>query len=156
MPMVNQLPSGRWRVRWRDRNGRKVGPTPPQTFAKEKIARTYGLDREAAVRRGETYDPDPGELLLKTWVADWLENRVAAHAFEDPGAPEQARPRACRDRQRAGRHAARADRRDGAAGVGEEAAGDRPRTVDDRWDLHHPADGGVPSRLRSPGGPEKP
>lgn len=77
MPMVNQLPSGRWRVRWRDRSGRKVGPTPPQTFATEKIARTYGLDREAEVRRGEAYDPDAGRVLLKTWIADWLEHRVA-------------------------------------------------------------------------------
>ncbi len=77
MPMVSQLDSGRWRVRWRDRSGRKVGPTPPQTFATRSIAWTYGLDREAEVRRGVDFDPDAGRILLKTWVADWLEHRVA-------------------------------------------------------------------------------
>lgn len=77
MPMVTKLASGRYRVQWRDRNGKKVGPTPPQTFATEKIARTFGLDREAEVRRGVDYDPDAGRVLLKTWITEWLEHRVA-------------------------------------------------------------------------------
>ncbi len=77
MPWVSQLPSGRWRVQWRDRSGRRVGPQPPQTFATEKIARTYGLDREAEVRRGEDFDPTAGRELLRTWIAQWIENRVA-------------------------------------------------------------------------------
>jgi site-specific recombinase XerD len=77
MPIVTKLPSGRYRVQWRDRSGRKVGPTPSQTFPTEKIARTYGLDREAEVRRGQDFDPDAGRVLLKTWIEAWLDNRVA-------------------------------------------------------------------------------
>jgi len=74
---VSQLPSGRYRVQWRDRTGRRVGPQPPQTFRTGAIARTYGLDREAEVRRGEDFDPNAGRELLRDWIGQWLENRVA-------------------------------------------------------------------------------
>lgn len=77
MPWVTQLPSKRYRVQWRDRTGRKVGPVPPQSFATETMARNYGLDREAEVRRGEVFDPTVGRMLLSDWVGEWLDNRVA-------------------------------------------------------------------------------
>lgn len=77
MPSVSKLDSGRYRVQWRDANRRLVSPKPPQSFPTKAMARAYGLDREAEVRRGETRDPNAGRMLLKDWAAEWLENRVA-------------------------------------------------------------------------------
>lgn len=76
MPRVVELPSGRWRVQWRDANGRQVGPKPPRSFPTKSMARQFGLDREAEVRRGEVYDPNAGRILLRDWADEWLENRV--------------------------------------------------------------------------------
>ncbi len=77
MPRVVQLDSGRWRVQWRDASGRQVGPVPAQSFATKTMARDFGLDREAEVRRGEVHDPLAGRVLLETWADEWLDNRVA-------------------------------------------------------------------------------
>jgi site-specific recombinase XerD len=41
------------------------------------MARTYGLDREAEVRAGLDRDPNAGRILLKDWISEWSENRVA-------------------------------------------------------------------------------
>jgi hypothetical protein len=41
------------------------------------MARDFGLDREAEIRRGDVRDPRAGRMLLKDWIAEWLENRVA-------------------------------------------------------------------------------
>lgn len=68
MPSVDQLPSGRWRVQWRDASGRKR--SAGRSFPTETAARTYGLDREADVRRGEDRDANAGRLLLRDWVAE--------------------------------------------------------------------------------------
>jgi site-specific recombinase XerD len=77
MPTVALLPSGRYRVQWRDRNGRLTSPKPARSFPSKTMARQYGLDREAEVRRGEVRDPNAGRALLADWVGEWLENRVA-------------------------------------------------------------------------------
>ncbi len=74
--MVTLLDSGRYRVQWRDRNGRKVGPQPPRTFASKPAARRFGLDREAEVRAGTDVDPTLGRMLLRDWVEQWWESRV--------------------------------------------------------------------------------
>lgn len=76
MPRVVQLPSGRWRVQWRDAAGRQVSPDPPQSFPTKSMARQFGLDREAEVRRGDAPDPNAGRMLLRDWADEWLANRV--------------------------------------------------------------------------------
>lgn len=76
MPRVSKLASGRFRVQWRDASGRMRSPQG-RTFPTESMARTYGLDREAEVRRGEDRDPAAGRILLKDWISEWSEGRVA-------------------------------------------------------------------------------
>jgi hypothetical protein len=75
MPSVDQLPSGRWRVQWRDSSGRKQ--SAGRSFPTRTMAREFGLDREADVRRGVDHDPRAGRRPLRHWVAEWTENRVA-------------------------------------------------------------------------------
>lgn len=76
MPAVQKLKgSGRFRVRWRDAAGNRV--SPGFSFPTETMARNYGLDREAEIRRGEYRDPAGGRLLLKDWVVQWQQARVA-------------------------------------------------------------------------------
>lgn len=77
MPSVRVLPNGRYRVQWRDAAGNWRSPVPSQSFATKTMARDYGLDREAEVRSGTARDPNAGRMLLKDWVTEWLDNRVA-------------------------------------------------------------------------------
>lgn len=74
MPSVEPLPSGRFRVRWRDESGRKLSAS--FSFPTSQAARKYGLDREAEVRRGEGRDPQAGKELLSDWIRRWLVDRV--------------------------------------------------------------------------------
>lgn len=75
MPRVTELPSGRFRVQWRDATGRMR--SPGKSFPTDAMARTYGLDKETDVRRGEDRDPNAGRILLKDWITEWSEGRVA-------------------------------------------------------------------------------
>jgi site-specific recombinase XerD len=75
MPYVKALPSGRFRVQWRDAAGRKR--SAGRSFPTETMARTYGLDREAEVRAGTDRDPNAGRILLKDWITEWSQGRVA-------------------------------------------------------------------------------
>lgn len=75
MPSVSELLSGRFRVQWPDAAGRKRAAG--QSFPTRTAARQFGLDREAEVRRGVDHDPRAGRQLLRDWVPEWMENRVA-------------------------------------------------------------------------------
>jgi site-specific recombinase XerC len=75
MPWVARLPSGRWRVQYRDETGRKV--SAGRSFPTESAARTFGLDREADVRRGEHRDPRAGRVTVGEWAEQWYTARVA-------------------------------------------------------------------------------
>lgn len=75
MPWVRDLPSGRYGVQWRDATGRKR--SAGRSFPTETMARNYGLDREAEIRRGEDRDPNAGRILLKDWITEYSVHRVA-------------------------------------------------------------------------------
>lgn len=75
MPEVTQLPSGWYRVRWRDAMGRRH--SPGFSFPTKSAARKYGQDREAEVRRGEHQDPKAGRILLRDFADTWLAGYVA-------------------------------------------------------------------------------
>jgi integrase len=76
MPGVEELPSGRFRVRWRDSAGNRYSP-PGLTFPTKSAARTYGQDREAELRAGTHQDPKAGRMLLRDFADLWLESYVA-------------------------------------------------------------------------------
>lgn len=75
MPQVEELPSGRFRVRWFDAAGNRHSP-PRITFPTKSAARAYGRDREAEIRRGDYRDPRAGQMLLRDWIAQWSESRI--------------------------------------------------------------------------------
>lgn len=75
MPWPRKLKSGRYGVQWRNAAGHRV--SAGRSFPTETMARNYGLDREAEVRRGEERDPNAGRILLKDWILEWSEGRVA-------------------------------------------------------------------------------
>lgn len=75
MPQVDELPSGRFRVRWFDAAGERHSP-PGITFPTKSAARAYGRDQEALIRRGEYRDPRSGQMLLRDWIEQWRESRI--------------------------------------------------------------------------------
>lgn len=75
MPSVTELASGRFRVQWRDAAGKRH--SAGQTFPTEKMARTFGLDREAEIRAGTHRDPKAGRMLLRDFADAWFASYVA-------------------------------------------------------------------------------
>jgi hypothetical protein len=75
MPQVEELPSGRFRVRWFDAAGNRHSP-PNLTFPTKSAARAYGHDQEAKIRQGDYRDPRSGQVLLRDWIKQWQESRI--------------------------------------------------------------------------------
>lgn len=75
MPAVSRLPSGRWRLQYRDDAGRQV--SGGRSFPTASAARQFGLDREAEVRRGDHFDPRAGRVTLRDFAELWFDARVA-------------------------------------------------------------------------------
>src|SRR5665647_2222234 len=78
MPYISRLSAGTYRVQWRDGAGRRHS----KTFATERIARHYGEEREAEVRKGAFTDPRQGRVKLAEWHREWWESRVVEQSTE--------------------------------------------------------------------------
>jgi integrase len=78
MPYISRLSAGTYRVQWRDGAGRRHS----KTFATERIARHYGEEREADVRKGAFTDPRQGRVKLAEWHREWWESRVVEQSTE--------------------------------------------------------------------------
>lgn len=68
---VDRLPSGRWRVRYRDTGGRRV--TAPATFPTRADANAFLATVHADLVRGQYLDPRAGRITLAQWAETWLE-----------------------------------------------------------------------------------
>jgi integrase len=78
MPYISRLSAGTYRAQWRDGAGRRHS----KTFATERIARHYGEEREADVRKGAFTDPRQGRVKLAEWHREWWESRVVEQSTE--------------------------------------------------------------------------
>jgi hypothetical protein len=76
VPRVDELGSGRFRVRWLNPSTGKWDHTPDLTFPTKSAARAYGRDQEAKIRRGDYRDPRSGQVLLRDWIVQWQESRI--------------------------------------------------------------------------------
>jgi len=66
---VEQAPSGRWKARYRDTDGRPRSVT----FDTKAEARQFLITVRADVQRGEWTDPRLGDVTLEEWVTQWRE-----------------------------------------------------------------------------------
>jgi integrase len=67
---VDKLPSGRWRVRYRDGGGRRV--TVPKTFATKADANAFIATIQADLVRGQYLDPRAARLSVASWADTWM------------------------------------------------------------------------------------
>lgn len=67
---VDRLPSGRWRVRYRDGSGRRV--TAPTTFKSKADANVFLATVEADMVRGQYLDVRSGRTTVTVWAETWL------------------------------------------------------------------------------------
>lgn len=74
MPYVRQLPSGLWRVQYRDQEGKRQGAS----FETRKEALTWGKQREVDVALGRHEDPHVGRIPIREWEKKWWSARVVA------------------------------------------------------------------------------
>jgi integrase len=69
---IDELPSGRYRARYRAPDGKRV----TRTFTTRADANAWLGDEHAAVRRGTWISPDAGQILLQDYAREWLEGRT--------------------------------------------------------------------------------
>ncbi|HVC13230.1 MAG TPA: tyrosine-type recombinase/integrase [Acidimicrobiales bacterium] len=67
MSSITKMPSGRWRARYRDPNGRSRS----KTFARKADAQGFLDDTSTDVRRGEWTDPRQRRLRFDEWADRW-------------------------------------------------------------------------------------
>ena len=67
---VDKLPSGRWRVRYRDAAGRRI--TAPNTFSSKADASACLAIIQADLVRGQYVDPNRGRITVAAWSETWL------------------------------------------------------------------------------------
>jgi len=67
---VDKLPSGRWRVRYRDAAGQRV--TAPGTFSSKADASACLAIIQADLVRGQYVDPNRGRITVEEWSRSWL------------------------------------------------------------------------------------
>ena len=63
----------RWRVRWRDPNGRSRS----KSFDRKSDAERYRRDVEIRLERGDYLDPSDGRRLFADYAAEWYRGKVA-------------------------------------------------------------------------------
>jgi len=68
---IDRLPSGRWRVRYRDPGGRRI--TAPNSFATKSDANAFLATVHADLARGQYLDPRAGRLTVAEWAERWLD-----------------------------------------------------------------------------------
>ena len=68
---IDKLPSGRWRVRYRDPGGRRV--TAPTSFTSKADANAFLAMVHADLARGQYLDPRAGRLTVADWAERWLD-----------------------------------------------------------------------------------
>jgi integrase len=66
---IRRLPSGRYRVRWRDPSGTERG----RTFARAKEAQRFKIDTEHDAIRGQFRDPRAGQQPFGTYLLEQLD-----------------------------------------------------------------------------------
>jgi hypothetical protein len=71
---IRRLPSGRWRARFTDHNGRQK--TARQTFATKAEAGRWLSRTQSEMERGQFVDPKVGKELLSDYAALWLSTRL--------------------------------------------------------------------------------
>lgn len=74
MAYVRRLPSGLYRVQYRDAGGRRFGAS----FEDKREAVAWGKAREHEVYRGTHRDPAIGRIPLREWETRWWSARVVA------------------------------------------------------------------------------
>jgi integrase len=73
---IDELPSGRYRARYRAPDGKRV----TRTFTARADANAWLGDERAAVRHGTWISPDAGQILLQDYAREWLEGRTDLRA----------------------------------------------------------------------------
>ena len=71
---IRRLPSGRWRARFTDHNGRQKAA--PQTFTTKAEAGRWLSRTQSEMERGQFVDPKMGKELLSDYAALWLSTRL--------------------------------------------------------------------------------
>ena len=69
-----RLPSGRWRARFTDHNGRQKAA--PQTFTTKAEAGRWLSRTQSEMERGQFVDPKVGKVLLSDYATLWLSTRL--------------------------------------------------------------------------------
>jgi integrase len=72
MAAIDQLPSGKWRVRWRRPDGKRGH----KLFARKTDARDFGKRIDADILRGNFIDPRSGEILFGKYAWEVMEGRL--------------------------------------------------------------------------------
>ncbi len=67
---IDRLPSGRWRVRYRDPGGLRI--TAPTSFGTKADANAFLATVHADLARGQYLDPKAGRLTVAEWAEKWL------------------------------------------------------------------------------------
>jgi len=71
---IRRLPSGRWRARFTDHNGRQKAA--PQTFTTKAEAGRWLSRTQSEMERGQFVDPKVGKELLSDYATLWLSTRL--------------------------------------------------------------------------------
>ena len=71
---IQRLPSGRWRARFTDQNGRQKAA--PQTFTTKAEAGRWLSRTQSEMERGQFVDPKVGKELLSDYATLWLSTRL--------------------------------------------------------------------------------
>jgi integrase len=71
---IRRLPSGRWRARFTDHNGRQKAA--PQTFTTKAEAGRWLSRTLSEMERGQFVDPKVGKELLSDYATLWLPTRL--------------------------------------------------------------------------------
>jgi len=69
---IQRRPDGRWRARYRTRDGKERA----RHFARRADAERWVAQQEAALVRGDWIDPALGRRKLESWVVEWRANLV--------------------------------------------------------------------------------
>ena len=78
---IRRLPSGRWRARFTDHNGRQKAA--PQTFTTKAEAGRWLSRTQSEMERGQFVDPKVGKELLSDYAALWLSTRPHGWSVDD-------------------------------------------------------------------------
>ena len=71
---IRRLPSGRWRARFTDHDGRQKAA--PQTFTTKAEAGRWLSRTQSEMERGQFVDPKVGKESLSDYAALWLSTRL--------------------------------------------------------------------------------